>query len=104
VFRDWQSAEINMIDKSGRRADFHALRMTFCTLLENAGVPQRVAQEAMRHSDPRLTAQVYTDTTQFNLRSAVGKLLSFGNSIEQNVILNIAPKRSKAVFSCQHKH
>ena len=43
--------------------DFHSLRVTFCTWMQYAGVPQRVAQQAMRHSDPSLTAKIYTDTS-----------------------------------------
>ena len=74
VAKDWKAAGIDFIDKDGRRADFHSLRKTFCTMMQNAGVPQRIAQEAMRHSDPRLTTQVYTDTKQFNMRNALSSL------------------------------
>lgn len=42
-------------------ADFHALRVTFGTLLAAHAVPRRVRQAAMRHADLRLTETVYLD-------------------------------------------
>lgn len=57
--------------------DFHALRVTFCTLLEQSGAPPRVAQEAMRHSDSRLTEQTYTDCSKLHVRAAINALPSF---------------------------
>jgi hypothetical protein len=56
-------AGIPYIDESVRYADFHALRYTFNTWLQTNGVPPRIAQELMRHSDRRLTDQVYLDTS-----------------------------------------
>lgn len=41
-------------------ADFHALRVTYATSLARTGVSLAQAQELMRHSDPKLTANVYT--------------------------------------------
>ena len=58
----------------GRKVDFHALRNTFTTKLARAGVPQRLVQELMRHSDPRLTAMVYTDGSQLPTFAAVENL------------------------------
>ena len=57
--------------------DFHALRVTFCTLLEQSGAPPRVAQEAMRHSDSRLTEQTYTDRSKLQIRAAIKALPSY---------------------------
>jgi integrase len=71
---DLKAAGIPFTDGAGRRADFHALRHTFCSMLAKAGVPQRVAQEAMRHSDPKLTAMVYTDPAMLNTAAAVESL------------------------------
>lgn len=58
--RDLTAAGIAKRDDRGRTLDLHALRTTFGTLLSNGGVPLRTAQAAMRHSDPSLTANVYT--------------------------------------------
>lgn len=58
-------------DDRGRTIDIHALRHTFGTHLSKAGVPLRTAQAAMRHSDPSLTANVYTDPKLLDVAGAV---------------------------------
>jgi len=47
---------------------FHDLRATTATLLARAGVPLVVAQRILRHSDPRLTANVYSHVDLGDLR------------------------------------
>ena len=64
IRREMQKAGIPVLDESGRKLDFHSLRYTFATRLAAQGVPQRLAQELMRHSDPRLTANIYTDVSK----------------------------------------
>jgi len=71
---DLAKCGIPAVDENGRRVDIHALRKTFCTFLHIAGVPQRIAQELMRHSEPRLTATVYTDANLLPLHNEVQKL------------------------------
>lgn len=61
-------------DDCGRTIDVHALRHTFGTHLSKAGVPLRTAQAAMRHSDPSLTANVYTDPKLLDVAGAVASL------------------------------
>jgi integrase len=68
---DIEAAGITRIDAMGRKLDFHALRYTFATRLAASGVSQRLAQELMRHSDPRLTANIYTDATQLPTFEAI---------------------------------
>src|SRR5262249_26232722 len=58
----------------GRTLDVHALRTTFGTLLSKGGVPLRTAQAAMRHSDPSLTANVYTDPRLLDVARALDAL------------------------------
>ncbi len=48
-------------DEGGRYVDFHSLRVSLSTLLAAHKVSPRAAQAIMRHTDPRLTARVYTD-------------------------------------------
>jgi hypothetical protein len=50
------------------------MRTTFCTLMSKAGVPLRTAQAAMRHSDPSLTANVYTDPRLLDVSGALDAL------------------------------
>jgi integrase len=59
--RDLKKAGIEFTDGAGRRVDFHAVRHTHGTLLSKAGVAPRLAMESMRHTDIRLTMNVYTD-------------------------------------------
>jgi integrase len=60
--RDLKAAGIPFLDDHGRRVDLHALRKTFNTRMAVAGVPTRIAMQAMRHSEERLTTGVYTDS------------------------------------------
>ncbi len=57
---DLKRAGIPYQDEDGLFADFHANRHTFISNLGRAGVPLATAQKLARHSDPKLTANVYT--------------------------------------------
>ena len=69
--RDLRASGIPKRDDRGRTIDVHAIRTTFGTLLSQAGVLPRVAQQAMRHSDIKLTMGVYTDPRLLDVRSAM---------------------------------
>ena len=75
--RDLERAKIPFKDSQGRRLDLHALRKTFGTLLSASGVSPRVAMELMRHSDMKLTMQVYTDVSQLPVQQEAARLPSF---------------------------
>ena len=72
--RDLKLAGIPKLDERGRVLDVHCLRGTFATLLSKGGVPLRTAQAAMRHSDPKLTANVYCDPFVLDVHSALDAL------------------------------
>ena len=72
--RDLAFAGIAKRDELGRTFDLHAFRTSLCTHLARAGVPLRTAQAVMRHSDPALTANIYTDPTLLDTAAAVGSL------------------------------
>jgi integrase len=55
-------------------ADFHALRHTFCSALAAAGTGAKELQTLARHSDPRLTFNLYTHARTEELAKAVGRL------------------------------
>ena len=76
--KDLKAASIPCIDESGRYADFHALRYTFNTWLQTNGVPPRIAQELMRHSDRRLTDQVYLDSSLLPLQESMRSIDGLG--------------------------
>jgi integrase len=73
---DLKTAKIPFTDAEGRRADFHALRLTFQMLVSLSGAAPRVAMELMRHSDIKLTMKTYTDSSQLPLRKAIEALPS----------------------------
>lgn len=59
---DLETVTIPYVDEYGRQADFHALRHSFITLLADAGVHPKTAQDLARHSNVNLTMAVYTHT------------------------------------------
>jgi integrase len=77
---DFKAAGIPLVDERGYRVDFHALRMTYITRLQRAGVSPREAMELARHSDMRLTMKTYTDAAALPLAATVRGLPSFGDS------------------------
>src|SRR5437867_198691 len=54
-----------------------------CPNLQRQGVAPRVAMELMRHSDIKLTANVYTDAMQLPTREAVQALPSYVGNAEE---------------------
>jgi len=77
---DFKNAGIDRADSCGRKVDFHALRHTTCTLLMSAGVPARIVQEIMRHSEMRLTAKIYTDAGGLPTADGINKMPSLFSS------------------------
>ena len=71
---DLRAAGIAYKDAQGRQADFHALRHTFGTMLAQTGTGLRTAMELMRHTDAKLTMNVYTDPALLATATAVESL------------------------------
>ena len=61
-------------DLLGRQADFHAIRRSLNTHLAQNGVDAHTRKEIMRHSELRLTLDVYTDSTALPTVAAIEKL------------------------------
>lgn len=59
-------------------ADFHSLRMTANVMLGQAGIPARIRQLFMRHSDIRLTMATYDDEAFLDLEAAVKAMENLG--------------------------
>jgi hypothetical protein len=57
---DLERAGLPYQDEDGLFADFHANRHTFISNLGRAGISLTMAQKLARHSDSKLTANVYT--------------------------------------------
>lgn len=66
-----ESAFLCPTDRSGKRADFHALRHSIITWLLKRGYPLRIVQEWARHSDPKLTAMIYTHLGTSDIAAAL---------------------------------
>jgi integrase len=60
----------------------YCLRHTFGTDLQDAGVPINIAKYLMGHSDIKMTANVYTDTTLISIQNAAEKINKF---VENNI-------------------
>ncbi len=56
------------------KADFHALRHTFCSMLAKSGVLPQIAQRLMRHSDINLTMKAYTHILIEDKKEAIAVL------------------------------
>ncbi|MBX3405110.1 MAG: site-specific integrase [Phycisphaeraceae bacterium] len=70
VAEDIEAAGVpRMVD--GRTSGMHSFRKGMATELARAGVVEGVAQALLRHSDPRLTRNVYTDSRLLPLADAV---------------------------------
>ena len=70
---DLEAAEVPYVTPEGT-ADFHALRVTYATMLARAGVSLVQAQKLMRHSDPKLTANIYTRLQLDDAHAAVARI------------------------------
>jgi integrase len=71
---DLKYAGIGKKDERGRTVDLHSLRHTFGTLLARSGVAPRTAMELMRHSDIRLTTNIYQHLELVDTAGAVNQL------------------------------
>jgi hypothetical protein len=96
--KDLARAGIVTPDGQGRVVHFHAFRKTFQTLGVRSGVNQRSAQALLAHSDPSLTANVYTDVAALELHHEVAKLPWFGApAVAKSDIANDAQTSAQSV-------
>ena len=68
-----------------RQADRKCLRKTFGTHLAMAGVDFRVAVRLMRHKDPKLTQNIYTDPILLDMAVAIKRLVDAAARIAMQV-------------------
>ena len=61
--------------------DFHCLRYSFASMLVNSDVAPKTAMELLRHSDVRLTMQLYGQSYKSLERAAIDSLPSFDKMI-----------------------
>jgi integrase len=69
-----EAAGIDRVDARGRKLDVHALRHSAATRFARAGVPLIQAQRILGHSDPKLTAGIYSHLEAEDLRDAIARI------------------------------
>lgn len=69
-----ERAGIPRVDARGEKLDIHAIRHTFASRLARKGVGLPQAQRLLGHSDPKLTASIYTHLDADDLRGAIAAL------------------------------
>jgi integrase len=79
---DARAAGIAVKDERNRGIDLHSLRRTFGTMLVRANANVKIVQNAMRHSDSRMTLDVYASCEASEVASAVGLLPKFVPAIK----------------------
>lgn len=76
---DCRHAGIELETAEGR-VDFHSLRHCYATMLCQAGVPMRTAQELLRHVDPRTTMRIYSHVQAADRLDAVARLTALATA------------------------
>ena len=83
----WKSDTLRAEDSDGRVVDFHSLRVSYVTWLVQGGASVKAAQELARHSDPKLTLNVYTKLGIHDLAGTLDALPSLpGNRLEREAV------------------
>lgn len=70
---DLKKAGIQKVTDEGV-VDFHALRVSFCTLVNEIGANPKQIQTLSRHAEASLTYRVYTKNTEGSLKQIVNQL------------------------------
>jgi len=86
--KDLKAAGLERTTSEGT-ADFHACRVAYTTLIFENGATVKEAQTLARHSDPRLTANVYGRTRDERLAAvaeALGNQLLVSTTVAQSVL------------------
>lgn len=87
---DLESIGIAYVEQ-GRYFDFHSLRGMCATRLAKAGVPLTLVQRVMRHSDPKLTANLYNHYDMDTKIEALSKLPTLKPADAQKPTIDSVP-------------
>ena len=78
------------------RCGLHAFRHTHSSLLIELGAPPTVAQEQLRHSDPRITLGIYSHVVGDSQRNAVEKLAELLRPTQEPSCAQLRPDAPKS--------
>lgn len=81
---DLKAAGIEKLDKDGNEIVFHSLRNSYISWLANSQTPAKVVQKLARHSDPKLTFNVYARVLPEAEQKAISFLPDFGKILSKN--------------------
>ena len=98
---DCKRGKIARYDDRNQQVDLHSLRKSFGTFLALAGVPLTVTQRLMRHSDPKLTSNIYTDLRKLDLHGAVSAMPPVVGKVVGKVVVT---ERTPLQISSTHVH
>jgi integrase len=79
IRNDLTAAKIPLIDRDGNEICFHSLRNSYISYLANSLTPAKVVQKLARHSDFRMTYDVYARVLPETEQKAISFLPDFGN-------------------------
>ena len=71
---DLKAAKIPLIDRDGNRILFHSLRNSYISWLANSDTPPKVVQQLARHSDFKMTFDLYARTFKKSEHAAIAAL------------------------------
>jgi integrase len=72
--QDLKAANLPLKDQDGNEICFHSLRNSYISFLANSKAPAKVIQKLARHSDPRLTFNLYARTFKKTEQEAIKHL------------------------------
>ena len=96
----WRVGQAFRYHRNGRgltgETDFHSLRRTFVTRLENLGVDQVHIARYVGHSLPTLAFKVYSGGATETTQRATGRAIHYSREVESAVVKFLAQKAGKS--------
>ena len=95
---------IGLTDKDGNKICFHSTRNSYISFLANSQTPAKVVQKLARHSDPRLTFNIYARTLEKAEQKALDFLPNFGDFVLSTCLDKVCRKQEISVDNRRQKN